>query len=55
MIRQPSTHEDETEAVGDRRPYESPRLVEWGSLTNLTQGIKAGFEDFPAQGGSQGV
>jgi hypothetical protein len=38
------------------RPYEEPRLIEWGSLRDLTRGPElAGFEDFPQAGGSQGV
>ena len=37
------------------RPYEEPRLIEWGSLHDLTHGPLAGPEDFPMAGGSQGV
>jgi hypothetical protein len=39
-----------------KRSYESPRLVEWGSITDLTQGgEKAGKADFPVKGGTRGV
>lgn len=37
------------------RRYEEPRLIEWGSLRDLTRGPLAGPEDFPMAGGSQGV
>lgn len=37
------------------RPYRKPQIEEWGSLADLTQGAKSGFEDFPGSGGTQGV
>ena len=40
---------------GRRSVYVEPALTEWGSIHDLTRGGKAGFEDFPAVGGSQGV
>ena len=38
-----------------KKPYESPELVEWGQILEVTHGLKSGFEDFPAGGGTQGV
>lgn len=39
-----------------KRSYESPRLTEWGSITDLTQGAQfAGKADFPVKGGTRGV
>ena len=28
-----------------KKPYRSPRLVEWGTLTDLTQGPQNNFQD----------
>lgn len=37
-----------------KRSYESPRLVEWGSMTDLTHGPPLGGEtDFPFKGGTK--
>ena len=38
-----------------KKSYRSPELVEWGSILDLTQGIKGGFEDGLFMGGTQGV
>lgn len=35
-----------------RRPYDSPRLIEWGSLTDLTRGPFSGLDDLPLDGGT---
>jgi hypothetical protein len=35
-----------------RKPYESPRLVEWGSLIDLTRGGLLAPKDFPKPGGT---
>ena len=38
-----------------KKKYSPPRLIEWGDLRDFTQGAVAGFEDFPALGGTSGV
>ena len=39
---------------GHRRPYERPRLIEWGSLVELTRGPElSGLQDLPMDGGSE--
>lgn len=39
-----------------RRSYESPCLVEWGAITDLTHGASfTGEKDFPFKGGTKGV
>jgi hypothetical protein len=38
-----------------RKPYSSPRLREWGSITELTGGVQAGFTDAGFNGGSGAV
>ena len=39
-----------------KRSYESPCLVEWGALTDLTHGATfTGEKDFPFKGGTKGV
>lgn len=38
-----------------RKPYESPRLQEWGSILELTCGPTAGFKDAGFHGSSGGV
>lgn len=38
-----------------KKAYETPELIEWGSILDLTQGAKQGFEDFPKTGGTKGV
>jgi len=35
-----------------KRPYESPRLVEWGSVIDLTRGALQPPKDFPKVGGT---
>lgn len=32
-----------------KRVYVTPELQDWGSIADLTQGGKAGLEDFPKQ------
>ena len=50
-----SSSEKATKPLG-KKIYESPRLVEWGSLTDLTHGAQfAGKADFPFKGGTRGV
>ena len=34
-------------ATTRKKMYVPPTLQDWGSITDLTQGGKAGFEDFP--------
>lgn len=41
-------------ASGPKQRYESPELVEWGSIVDLTQGPEFSFEDLDV-GGSQFV
>jgi hypothetical protein len=36
-----------------QRIYERPCLIEWGSLTELTQGTLAANDDLPFDGGTQ--
>jgi hypothetical protein len=46
------------EAMGPsgRRSYESPCLVEWGAISDLTHGAQfTGEKDFPVKGGTKGV
>lgn len=38
-----------------KKVYEKPRLQDWGSITDLTQGLKLGFEDFPVTKGGTRV
>lgn len=39
-----------------KRSYESPSLVEWGAMTDLTHGATfTGEKDFPVKGGTKGV
>jgi hypothetical protein len=41
------------EESGSQKPYTSPRLVEWGSIIDLTQGPLLGSKDFPFKGGTR--
>lgn len=41
-----------SQARGGRRPYESPCLIQWGSLTALTRGPISGLDDLPLDGGT---
>jgi hypothetical protein len=41
-----------TEGAG-KKPYRSPQLVEWGSLTDLTKGGLNPPGDFPFKGGTR--
>lgn len=41
------------EESGSQKPYTSPSLVEWGSVTDLTQGPILGNKDFPLGGGTR--
>ncbi len=36
---------------GTKKPYRSPELADWGSVTEITQGTDFGLQDFP--GGTQ--
>lgn len=36
-----------------KRPYQKPALVEWGSIADLTKGLRNGFQDLPLGGGSE--
>ena len=39
-----------------KRSYESPCLVDWGVITDLTHGAQfTGEKDFPFKGGTKGV
>lgn len=39
-----------------RRSYQSPCLVEWGAISDLTHGATfTGEKDFPLKGGTKGV
>ena len=39
-----------------KKPYTSPQIVEWGSITDLTLGQPfTGNNDFPKKGGSRFV
>ena len=40
---------------GRKKTYETPELVEWGKILELTHGLKSGFQDFPLKGGTTGV
>jgi hypothetical protein len=46
-----------TELQGESRSkrfYTSPQLLEWGSITELTQGsLLSDFKDFPQKGGTR--
>jgi hypothetical protein len=35
-----------------RKSYERPRLIEWGSVTELTKGQISGLDDLPLDGGT---
>jgi hypothetical protein len=35
-----------------RKPYDGPRLIEWGSLIELTKGPISGLDDLPLDGGT---
>ncbi len=45
---------DGGESVRKKRQYRAPELVEWGAITEITQGPMGGIEDFPL-GGTMGV
>jgi hypothetical protein len=38
-------HDEASPASADRKPYEPPRLVEYGSIAKLTQGSRTFFND----------
>lgn len=45
---------DPMRPLGRKKVYERPQLLDWGSITDLTQGLKLGFEDFPkTKGGTR--
>jgi hypothetical protein len=43
----------ESRPQASKRPYESPSLIEWGSIVDLTRGPKLPTKDFPAIGGTR--
>jgi len=45
---------DGEDPVRKKRHYRAPELVEWGAITEITQGPMGGIEDFPL-GGTMGV
>jgi hypothetical protein len=45
--------EQECQQALPQKTYERPCLVEWGSLTELTQGERAANDDLPFDGGTQ--
>ena len=47
--------DEQTTQLEVRKNYESPRLIEWGSLRDLTHGPNSGLQDVPnnADGGSE--
>ena len=49
----PETVRTPEASPSQKKVYESPALQDWGSITDLTQGIKLGFEDFPISGGTR--
>jgi hypothetical protein len=44
---------DPTPAPGRKKIYESPEIYEWGTITDLTQGLKLGGHDVPVKGGTR--
>jgi len=38
-------HEETRPIAGEQKPYETPRLVEYGSIAKLTQGTRTFFND----------
>jgi len=36
-----------------KKVYKPPQLLEWGSITDLTQGPLQGTKDFPLKGGTR--
>ncbi|HEX3531553.1 MAG TPA: hypothetical protein VH988_31225 [Thermoanaerobaculia bacterium] len=58
MVDTQANSADQTEGPeatsGSKRPYETPDLVEWGSILDLTRGPLGGFDD-PDAGSSQQV
>ena len=58
-MEDPSKHRAMQEPGGGearaKKEYHSPQLVDWGSITDLTQGILAGSKDFPLKGGTRPV
>jgi hypothetical protein len=44
---------EKPEESRSQRDYISPRIVEWGSITDLTQGPLLGSKDFPVGGGTR--
>lgn len=49
-----SSSSAEKKTTLQKRPYQAPVLVEWGAITEITQGPMGGIEDFPL-GGTMGV
>lgn len=52
MERQPHSFDsrDRESSIQRRKAYVTPDLREWGSIRDLTQGGKIGFEDIPKGG-----
>jgi hypothetical protein len=54
-----STEQRSIQPVTDRRrdppkkPYDRPFLIEWGSLSTLTEGPNSGLDDLPLYGGTE--
>ena len=38
-----------------KKSYETPELQIWGSIVDMTQGLKLGLEDMPIKGGTRVV
>lgn len=49
----PKAHEEPGASIHLKKTYESPRIQDWGSITDLTQGLKVGLEDFPVVAGTR--
>lgn len=48
--QRPPDHPEPRRQSPQRRPYTSPRLIEYGSVTKLTRGTKSVSSDFPQSG-----
>jgi hypothetical protein len=38
--------------VAGKKPYGPPRLIEWGSMIDLTRGFASDLDDLPMDGGT---
>jgi len=52
MVGEHETKELEEISVVQKRPYQSPVLVEWGDIRELTLGSLSGIDDYPDGGGT---